>query len=101
MFKNLKKKAYKILVPISMIISSASMVFAEDEITRKLNRGKVFILGALTTAAAINVAYAIFRAGAAKGQGEIESAEKYRKNAWIAFFGITLVDVFIGLWNSW
>lgn len=100
MIRVYKSKIYKIILPFLIFIINISTVFADD-VTDKLTNGKKWLIGVLEIAAAINLAIAVYLAGSAKTQGEIESTTKYRKNAIGGFIGVTMINVFIGLWNSW
>lgn len=100
MLKRLKEKFFYITTPVLLFGSQTITVLAEDDVTRKLMNAKTFVIGALEIGAAINLAFAIFNAGRAKGQ-KVEQAEEYRTNSIIAFAGITMLNIFIGLWQSW
>lgn len=91
---------YRILIPISIMLINTGVAFADDEFTRKMNQAKIFILGALQVAAIINLGFSIHKAGSAKGS-DVDIAEKYRTNAIVGFIGVTCVNIFVGLWNSW
>ncbi len=98
--KKIKRNIYKWLVPL-LFITNTSSVFADDEITRKMNTGKNWAMGVLTIASIINAGFAIVAAGNAKGQAEVEATEKRRKNAFFAVGGIVVLDILVALWQSW
>lgn len=102
MLNKIKEKSKKILVPLSVIAINTSVVFAaEDDLTRKMDKAKIWIFGLLTVGAIVNVAWAVFKAGRAEHQSDIEKTEKYRSNAIWGLVGVLSVDILVSLWNSW
>lgn len=100
MVKKIKEKLMKASLPLAVMIANTSPVFADD-LTRKINTGTTWFIGVATAAAGANVVYAIWSAGNAKTNSEIDETTKYKKNAIWGFVGVTVASSLIALWKSW
>lgn len=94
-----KTKMYS--MTLILTLTNFSYSFAEDEITRKVNKGKIFVIGIMTTLAVINFVMACQRVGGAKYEQDLQKAERQRTNAGIALATILAADTLIALWKSW